>query len=56
MSTKLVALTAASVLLASTLAVAAPPEQTGDDQGQIQGQAQVYVPNPEDYHRFDHQN
>jgi len=57
MLTRLVALTAASVLLASSIAVAAPRVRlTSDDQVDIQGQAQVYVPSPEDNHRFDHQN
>jgi hypothetical protein len=57
MLTRLVALAAASVLLASSIAVAAPQMQlTSDDQVETQGQVPVYVPNPEDYHRFDHQN
>jgi hypothetical protein len=57
MLTRLAALTVASVLLASSIAVAAPRVQlTSDDQVDTQGQAPVYVPTPEDYHRFDHQN
>ncbi len=58
MLTKLVALTAASVLLASAIAVAAPREEqrTSDDQVETQGQAPVYVINPDDNHRFDHEN
>jgi hypothetical protein len=57
MLTRLVALAAASVLLASSIAVAAPRMQlTSDDQVETQGQVPVYVPNPEDYYRFDHQN
>jgi hypothetical protein len=58
MLTRLVALAAASVLLASSIAVAAPsvPLMSDDQQVETQGQAPVYVPNPEDYHRFDHQN
>ena len=57
MLTRLVALAAASVLLASSIAVAAPRVQlTSDDQVDTQAQAPVYVPSPEDHHRFDHQN
>ena len=57
MLTKLIALAAASVLLASSIAVAAPRMPlTSDDQVDTQGQAPVYVPNPETNHRFDHQN
>ncbi len=57
MLTKFVALAAASVLLASSIAVAAPRVQlTSDDQVDTQGQAPVYVPAPEDNHRFDHQD
>jgi len=56
MLTKFVALAAASVLLASSIAVAAPRVQlTSDDQVDTQAQAPVYVPATQ-VHGFEDRN